>query len=316
MVHEPDQTAQSHVPVLLDEVLKNLLYRKSGIFVDATFGRGGHTRAILGALDADARVVGFDRDPVAVAEGERLAEEDARFAIHHAKFGELERWLDEPVDGVLMDVGVSSPQVDDPTRGFSFSVDGPLDMRMDPSAGEAAADWLNTAEVGEIADVLRRFGEEKQAGRIARAIVKARPLATTLELAEVVAAAMPQAVLRGMKKHPATRTFQALRIRINDELGELERGLDAAFNLLKPGGRLAVISFHSLEDRIVKQKFRALSQPPPMPRRLPVQARPEDVAGEIVCGPLSASALEVRQNPRARSAKLRVIQKRAAGDAA
>ncbi len=280
-------------------------------FVDATFGRGGHTRALLARLDADARVVATDRDPAAVAAGRELAAADPRLTVRQATFSTLGDVLDElgfdAVDGIIMDLGVSSPQLDAPERGFSFREDGPLDMRMDPAAGSPAAAWLNRATAEEIAGVLRTFGEERYARRIARAIVAARPLHTTLELAAVVEKAQPPQ--RDRAKHPATRTFQAVRIFVNDEIEEIERGLKLAFERLRPGGRLAVISFHSLEDRLVKQTFRAFATPARLPRRLPVRASAEAPAARLLRGPVRAGEREVVDNPRARSATLRVVER-------
>lgn len=302
-----------HIPVLLDEVLKNLVQAEAGIYVDATFGRGGHSRALLQALDTNARVVAFDRDPAAVDAGKHLAAQDSRLTIRQGKFSQLTELLEAEgvvaVDAVLMDLGVSSPQLDAPERGFSFRALGPLDMRMNPDEGESAAQWLNRADEADIARVLRDYGEERFARRIAKAIVAARPLQDTLALAEVVAAAVPR---RGPPaKHPATRTFQAVRIYVNEEMQELEEGLHAAFAALAPGGRLAVISFHSLEDRAVKQYFRSLTRPPAIPRRVPVRDAELRSQAHAVAGPVRAGVSEVAANPRARSATLRVIEKNA-----
>ena len=306
-----------HIPVLLDEVLKNLVGSKSGTYVDATFGRGGHSAALLDVLAMDSRVVGFDRDPQAVEAGVHLAAQEARLSINHAAFSELATHLRrlniEQVDGVLMDLGVSSPQLDDATRGFSFRAEGPLDMRMDPTRGESAAQWLNHAEESEIAAVIKSYGEERFARRIARAIIAARPLASTVQLADAVADVVP---MRGRQnKHPATKTFQAVRMFVNQEMVELEQGLRAAFEALAPQGRLAVISFHSLEDRAVKHYFRTLTRPPVLPRRLPVRQAQLATAARDIAGPLRASIREIEANPRARSATLRVIQKNAGPEA-
>lgn len=302
---------QGHIPVLKQEVLRFLVGPACGTYVDATFGRGGHCRALLQKLDAQATVIAMDRDPAAVAAAQTLASEDPRVKVVHRRFAELAATLAElqivAVDGVLLDIGVSSPQLDDPTRGFSFLHDGPLDMRMDPTSGRSAADWINHADETEIARVLYEFGEERQSRRIAKAIVKARPVETTAALAETIAAAVPHAPQN--KRHPATKSFQAVRIIVNAEDEELVQGLDHAFASLKPGGRLAVISFHSLEDRVVKRRFRELSSPPELPRRLPVRAQHNDSPGKLIAGPVRASAAEVAQNPRARSATLRVIEK-------
>ncbi len=302
----------SHIPVLLDEVLENLVGSTTGTYVDATFGRGGHSRALLSRLQPEARLVVIDRDPAAIADANTLAAADMRVTVCQARFSSLAAVLAEhavqDVQGVLMDLGVSSPQLDAAARGFSFLKDGPLDMRMDPESGESAADWLNTAEPAEIARVLKDYGEERFARRIARAIIAARPLQTTAQLAEVVEQAVPGRV---QQKHPATRTFQAVRMYVNAELDELEQGLQAAFDALAPGGRLAVISFHSLEDREVKHTFRTWTRPPPLPRRVPVRHQDQRTQARDVAGPLRPSAAELARNPRARSATLRVIEKAA-----
>ena len=313
--------AGEHVPVLLQEVLTHLVGSsraleradgESGIFVDATFGRGGHSRKLLERLSAQGQLLGLDRDPEALAEAQRLAGQDPRFSFCQARFSELQDVLRdqqiEGVRGVLMDVGVSSPQLDRPERGFSFTAQGPLDMRMNPEEGSSAAEWLNQADEAEIAQVLWMYGEERQSRRIARAIVAARPLTTTLELADLVSQSVPR--LRGpQRKHPATRTFQAVRIFVNEEAQELDQGLQQGFSSLAVGGRLAVISFHSLEDRKVKHAFRQLSQPPKMPRRLPVRNLDQEVQGRLIGGPMKPSLAELNANPRSRSATLRVIEK-------
>ena len=302
--------SNDHLPVLCDEVVRLLVTDSQGAYVDGTFGRGGHTAAVLAALEPQGRVIGLDRDLDAVAHAQSLCEADHRLQIAHAEFGEIRRVLDglqlSEVQGVLLDLGVSSPQLDNAHRGFSFLRDGPLDMRMNQTAGVTAAEWLNSAEEDDISRVLRSLGEERFARKIARAIVHARPLQTTLELADIV----QQAVPGQSGKHPATRTFQAVRMHINNEMGELEAGLIAAFNALAVGGRLAIITFHSLEDRLVKQTYRKLSTPPQLPRRLPVSQ--DNIAPPLarkIAGPLRASPAEVLVNPRARSASLRVIER-------
>jgi 16S rRNA (cytosine1402-N4)-methyltransferase len=306
--------AAAHQPVLLEETLEHLLAvpGEGLLFVDGTYGRGGHSRAMLERLAAGDRLLVIDRDPAAIADARALAATDARVIVCRGRFSELPALLADAglgcANGVLLDIGVSSPQLDEAERGFSFSKDGPLDMRMDPEQGPSAADWLNTAGAEEIAGVLKRFGEERHARRIARAIVAARPLGTTVELAAVIEAAQPGSRERG--KHPATRSFQAIRMHVNDELGELERAIDVAFEQLCPGGRLAIISFHSLEDRMVKQRFRALASPPALPRRLPVRADATEPPARLVAGPVRAGAREVHSNPRARSATLRVLERR------
>jgi 16S rRNA (cytosine1402-N4)-methyltransferase len=306
--------SSEHVPVLLDEVLKNLVQSDTGIYVDATFGRGGHTRGLLHVLGADASVIALDRDPQAIQEGQRLAAEDERLSVSQARFSQMRdvREIQNAqqaggVQGVLMDLGVSSPQLDDAGRGFSFRFSGPLDMRMDPSEGLSAADWLNEADESEIARVLKEYAQERFARRIARAIVAARPLSTTDELANLVADVVPAKGAQG--KHPATKTFQAVRIHINEETKELELGLQAAFEILAAGGRLAVISFHSLEDRVVKHTFRSWTRPPQLPRRLPVRHDQQTTLAKDIAGPIRPGARELSVNPRARSATLRVIEK-------
>jgi len=304
---------QGHVPVLLDEVLHGLAVQPDGAYVDATFGRGGHSRVILGALGPRGRLVALDRDPDAVRVGRELAQADSRFAIEQQGFGQLRRVVEAQglasgVDGILFDLGVSSPQVDTPARGFSFQHEGPLDMRMDPASGPSAADWLNAAEEREIASVLRRLGEEPAAGRIARAICERRlqqPLRTTSDLAALVLSVMPR---RG-PRHPATRVFQAIRIYINRELEELEAGLAQALDLLRMGGRLCVISFHSLEDRIAKRFLRDHSRVSPALASLPVVPASARPRLQLVGGAIHAGDAELAANPRARSAVLRVAEK-------
>ena len=302
-------SALEHLPVLLLETLDCLSINKNGTYVDATFGRGGHCRAILAALSGRGRMIALDRDPQAIAVAEKLQIREPRLQVFQARFAELGTVLErcgltDSIHGVLMDVGVSSPQLDDPNRGFSFRHSGPLDMRMDPTQGVDAAQWLNSADEAVIANIIWRYGEERRSRRIAKAIVAARPLHTTQALAEVVAACVPRGNAK-FTKHPATKTFQAVRIFINDELRELQKGVLAAFESLAIGGRLAVISFHSLEDREVKQTFKALSQPPSLPRRLPVQDALVAVRGRLVGGPIRAGQIELDANPRARSATLR-----------
>jgi 16S rRNA (cytosine1402-N4)-methyltransferase len=305
--------SDKHVPVLLDETLDALLdgvVRADGVWFDATFGRGGHSRALLQRLDPDARLVVLDRDLEAYDEACELAAEDARVAPIHGSFASIGEHLQPfgvgALRGAIMDLGVSSPQLDDAVRGFSFMSDGPLDMRMDRGQTMTAASWLNRAHVGEIETVLRELGEERHARRIARAIIDSRPLATTRQLAELVEAAQPARV---PGKHPATRVFQAVRMHVNDELGQLEAGLAALFGALGIGGRIAVISFHSLEDRVVKRTFRTWSKPVEMPRRLPVRASQTPPPARLMGGPVRASAGERERNPRARSATLRVVER-------
>ena len=307
---------RAHVPVLLNETIRALSINPSGVYLDATFGRGGHCRAMLKELSRDGRVIALDRDPQAIAVAKALQAQEPRLEVVQGRFAELGDVIARcgiagAITGALMDVGVSSPQLDDAQRGFSFRHDGPLDMRMDPSQGVGAAEWLNSAEESDIANVIWRYGEERRSRRIANAIVSARPLHTTQQLAEVVAKSVPRTHRPATKasKHPATKTFQAIRIFINDELNELKQGLQAAFDNLATGGRLAVISFHSLEDREVKRAFKALSRPPGLPRRLPVPENQAAVSGRLVSGPIRAGHAELQENPRARSATLRVIER-------
>lgn len=308
-------TGAAHKPVLLDEALTALRIMPDGCYIDATFGRGGHSGAILGRLGERGRLIAIDRDAAAVDWGrETLAAADGRLSLVRGSFGELAdiakaQDVYGEVDGVLMDLGVSSPQLDDPARGFSFLRDGPLDMRMDRRQSLTAAAWLAGASEKAIADILRRYGEERYSGRIARAIVAARgraPIERTGQLAEIVAAANPK---WEEGRHPATRTFQAIRIHINDELDVLKQGLTQAVEVLRTGGRLAVISFHSLEDRIVKRFMRDAARGDAYPRGLPVTAdmlRP----GLKVLGKAQAPTdAEVAANPRARSARLRVAER-------
>lgn len=305
-----------HISVLLDEAVQALGVQAGGCYVDGTFGRGGHSRLILQQLGAEGNLLGFDKDPEAVAAGEALAREDGRFSIVQRSFAQMRDELEQrdlagKVDGVLLDLGVSSPQLDDASRGFSFSHDGPLDMRMNPDAGISAADWLAQAPAEEIARVLKEYGEERFARRMAQAIVRRRedkPFTRTADLAEVVSAANP-AWEKG--KHPATRAFQGLRIHINNELGDLELGLQAAVDCLAPGGRLVVISFHSLEDRIVKQFMRKLvrGEADNLPRHLPVRPEPFVPVVRLLGKPQYAGQQELQANPRARSAVMRVAEK-------
>ena len=310
-----------HFPVLCEETI-NLVTSGTGqndagkpVYVDATFGRGGHCRALLGRLGADVTVIAIDRDPAAIAAARQLAGEDQRLQVHQARFSDLTRVLEEAgvtrVRGVIMDLGVSSPQLDDPDRGFSFRASGPIDMRMDPERGESAGDWLNRAPQQEIARVIRTYGEERYANRIAAAIVAARPLEDTRALAEVIRAAVPgRRPAHGEKRtDDATRSFQAIRMHVNEELDEIEAGIAAAFRALETGGRLAVISFHSLEDRLVKRAFRALASGPKLPRSLPVRAAQAAPAAKLVGGPIKAGAAETGSNPRSRSATLRVLER-------
>ncbi len=299
-----------HLPVMFVQVMDGLRIRKDGTYLDGTFGRGGHARGVLERLNDGGRLLLMDKDPEAIRVAEREFGADARVAIHRGSFTDLAHWdlAQQGLDGILFDLGVSSPQLDVAERGFSFGKDGPLDMRMDPESGESAAQWLARADEREIADVLWTWGEEKQSRRIARAIVARRgaeALARTAQLAELIASVVP----RGAQKiHPATRSFQAIRIFINRELDDLERGLDAAYAALKPGGRLAVISFHSLEDRIVKRFIAARAKAPPANRRMPVEIAFTPTL-RMIGDARKATEEEIAANPRARSAVLRVAEK-------
>ncbi len=305
-------TAQDngHKTVLLHEAVDALLTDRAGVYVDGTFGRGGHSRLILSTLTEQGRLIGIDKDPAAIATGDELAELDNRFAIHHGSFTDLSAVNDEqPVDGILLDLGVSSPQLDDPQRGFSFMNDGPLDMRMNHQAGESAASWLAKAQEEEISRVIWEYGEDRFSRRMARAIVRERqlaPIATTRRLADIIAAACPT---REKGKHPATRAFQAIRIFINRELDDLILGLDHALEKLKPGGRLVVISFHSLEDRIVKRFIRKHQKGDELPSWLPVTEAQLNRRMKSLGKAVKPSSQEVDENPRARSAVMRVAEK-------
>lgn len=306
----------SHITVLLHEAVGGLAIRPDGIYIDGTFGRGGHSRLILSQLGPQGRLIAIDRDPQAIAEAATI--DDPRFQIVHGPFSNVQQYVEElgltgKVDGFLLDLGVSSPQLDDAERGFSFMRDGPLDMRMDPSCGFSAAEWLQKAEAEDIAWVLKTFGEERFAKRIARAIVErnqSEPMTRTRELAELVAAASP---VKEKHKHPATRTFQAIRIYINSELEEIERALDASLTILAPGGRLSVISFHSLEDRIVKRFIRRQSKGPEIPDGLPLtEAQLAGGKKMLTIGKaIKPSEEEIEQNARSRSSVLRVAERMA-----
>lgn len=309
-------SSYSHVTVLLDEAVAALAVRTDGRYLDGTFGRGGHSRLLLRQLGPDGCLLGFDKDPLAIATGQALAADDGRFVVVQRSFAELgselaERGWTGTLSGVLLDLGVSSPQLDDPERGFSFLNDGPLDMRMDPSRGVSAAEWIATASEDDIARVFKEYGEERFAKRMARAVVQRRlerPFERTADLAQVLTVANP-AWEKG--KNPATRAFQGLRIFINNELGDLEAGLEAALEALEVGGRLVVISFHSLEDRIVKQFMRrhAKGEADTLPRDLPIIPERFVPRLKLLGKPQYASAEEVKGNPRSRSAVMRVAEK-------
>ncbi|MYC61163.1 MAG: 16S rRNA (cytosine(1402)-N(4))-methyltransferase RsmH [Gammaproteobacteria bacterium] len=306
--------AAGHQPVMRAAVVEALNLRQDGVYLDATFGRGGHSAAILQRLGTGGRLLAMDRDPEAIAAAREMAAGDPRLEVIDRRFGELrselaERGLEGAVDGILFDLGLSSPQVDDSSRGFSFSGDGPLDMRMDPRTGSSAAEWIETASERELADAIFRYGEERHSRRIAARIIKERksePIATTGRLAAIVAAALPR---RERRKHPATRAFQGIRIHINEELDELHKGLAGALEALRDGGRLAVISFHSLEDRIVKRFILEQSRGDDFPRDLPVTKGQLRERIRPIGKSRRATAIEVARNPRARSAVLRVAEK-------
>ena len=304
-----------HLPVMFGQVMEGLRVVGDGTYLDGTFGRGGHARGVLERLAPGGRLLLMDKDPEAVAFAGREFGADPRVAVRRGSFATLADWEETAagLDGVLFDLGVSSPQLDVAERGFSFGKDGPLDMRMDPDAGESAAQWLARADEAEIADVLWTYGEERMSRRIARAIVARRdqaPLQRTGELAELIASVVPRQRRAPGKPdiHPATRSFQAIRIHVNRELADLEDGLAAAHGRLRPGGRLAVISFHSLEDRIVKRFIARQAKPPPADRRLPETTVFVPTLRSIG-GAIKADADETAANPRARSAVLRVAEK-------
>jgi 16S rRNA (cytosine1402-N4)-methyltransferase len=303
-----------HLPVLLNEAVAALAVKADGIYVDGTFGRGGHARQVLTQLSDDGRLLGLDKDPAAITVGQDLAKHDHRFSIEQCSFAELAtaayaRVWQGKINGILLDIGVSSPQLDEAERGFSFQKDGPLDMRMNPDAGISAAEWLATAEMEDIAHVIKTLGEERFGTRIARAIVETRdasPITTTKQLADLVDKASP---FREKHKHPATRTFQAIRIYINNELGDLTTGLEQALDVLAVGGRLAVISFHSLEDRIVKRYFREQAKGDDLPAYFPVRADELNPRVKLIGKAIKAGKDELAVNPRARSAVLRIVEK-------
>jgi len=303
-----------HVPVLLGPVLEGLAIRQDGNYVDGTFGRGGHSGAILGRLGPTGRLLAIDRDPAAVASAPDALSDDPRFELIRGEIAQLEtvieqRELKGRIDGILFDLGVSSPQLDEAERGFSFLRDGPLDMRMDPGSGQSAAEFIATVDEKTLKRVLATFGEERMAGPVARAIVAAReraPITRTSELADVVTTVLPR---RRDKIHPATKTFQAIRIFVNRELEQLEAALQQSLNVLRRGGRLCVISFHSLEDRIVKRFFREQSREPEQYRGLPSVPAEWQPKLAPVGKPVTAGPDEIARNPRARSARLRVVER-------
>ncbi|MCV2403091.1 16S rRNA (cytosine(1402)-N(4))-methyltransferase RsmH [Marinomonas sp. C2222] len=302
-----------HISVMLNESVDMLVTNENGLYVDGTFGRGGHTRLVLDRL-AEGKMLGFDKDPVAISHGRSLEQEDSRFSIVQDSFANMASHIPDvfgvdKVDGVMMDLGVSSPQLDNAERGFSFMNDGPLDMRMNPDAGISAAEWIETVKESDLADVMYQYGEERFSRRIAKAICEHRahtPILTTLQLSKIIADAHP-AWEKG--KNPATRAFQGIRIHINNELGDLEIGLEAAAEALKVGGRLAVISFHSLEDRIVKRFMKLKAKGPEIPRHLPIQNLHHNIKFKTVGKAIKPSKSEVDDNVRSRSAVLRVLER-------
>ncbi len=309
-------SGNAHVPVLLDSVLSGLKIKQDGCYVDGTFGRGGHSREILKHLGSQGRLIGIDRDPDAIASAPKTLLDDARFEIIRGDFAQLKKLINEralcgQIDGLLLDLGVSSPQLDEAHRGFSFLRDGPLDMRMDPDSGRSASDFIERVEQKDLIRILRQFGEETHASRIARAICSAREISsidTTGQLAAIIEAAVP-ARERARKRHPATKTFQAIRIAINAEIEQLDLVLQQSLDVLKRGGRLCVISFHSLEDRLVKRFIRNASRESEQYRGMPSvpeEFRPKLKAlGKVVV----ASASELALNRRARSARLRIAER-------
>ena len=310
--------SQAHAPVMHDEVIAALAIKPKGRYVDGTYGRGGHARSILAALDEDGSLIVMDRDPQAIADARASLGADDRVTIIHDDYANLyariaELGLLEQVDGILLDLGVSSPQLDDARRGFSFQHNGPLDMRMNPEQGESAAEWLQHADEAEIARVLWEYGEERHSRRIARKLVEVRqssPIEDTATLASIISGMMPRPK---NNKHPATRSFQAIRIHINQELAQIQQLLETVLDILKIGGRLLVISFHSLEDRLIKRFFKAQSTGPKIPRGLPL--RDSEINAQIRMHSkgkaIKAGSDELSSNPRARSAVLRVAERAA-----
>jgi 16S rRNA (cytosine1402-N4)-methyltransferase len=313
-VKKETKGASHHVPVLLGPAIAGLNLKADGWYIDGTFGRGGHSGAILEKLGGEGRLLAIDRDPSAIENASPALKSDPRLELINGKFSEVKRYAIErnvlgKVDGLLLDLGVSSPQLDEAGRGFSFRSDGPLDMRMDSTSGQSAADWLSRVEERTLRNVLQQLGEERNASRIARAIVAARaktPIRRTAQLAEIIRSAVPS---RGQKKHPATKSFQAIRIFINDELAELENALEASIDLLKPGGRLCVISFHSLEDRRVKRFMRNASLEPVKYRGLPDIPPEHRPPFKLIGKAIKPTDEEIAGNVRARSSRLRIAER-------
>ena len=311
-------SSNEHAPVLLGPVLDGLRIKENGVYVDGTFGRGGHSSAILERLGEAGRLIAIDRDPQAISSAPKALTDDPRFELIRGEIAELEEFLGKReltrhVDGLLLDLGVSSPQLDEAGRGFSFRRDGPLDMRMDPDKGISAAEWLASVEEAELRRTLKTFGEETHAGRIARAIVSVREnkaIVRTTQLADIVAAAVP-AKVRGQRRHPATKTFQAIRIAVNGELDQLEQALLQALRILGKGGRLCVIAFHSLEDRIVKRFMRDQSRESEQYRGMPNVPEEFLPAFQLIGKAIKANEDEIAANVRARSARLRIAERAA-----
>ncbi len=303
-----------HRPVLLAEAVDALQIKPDGIYLDGTFGRGGHAAEILSRLSEDGKLLAMDQDPQAIVAAQHKFAEDPRFEIIQKNFEDIEgfvvaRNLSQQIDGILLDIGVSSPQLDDADRGFSFLKSGPLDMRMNPQDGQSAAQWLAEVKEYDLVTVLMHFGEEKFARRIAHAIVETRQSTTidnTLQLANIIEAAVP---VRDKKKHPATKSFQAIRIYINRELEVLENALQGALNVLSVGGRLAVISFHSLEDRMVKRYFRDMSREIQLPKEIPMMTKDLEQPFKLASKAVKPGKEELKENPRARSSVLRVLER-------
>ncbi len=307
-------TTFKHETVLLNEAVDALAIKSDGFYIDGTYGRGGHSQLLLKRLGQQGRLMGIDKDPLAILHGSEIQKQDDRLTMSQGSFANIRalaengNYLGE-VDGVLLDLGMSSPQIDDAERGFSFLRDGPLDMRMDPTSGISAAQWLNSAEEDEITEVIKRFGEEKFGKRIAKAIIeyrKTNPLQTTHQLVEIIDQAVP---VKDKFKHPSTRTFQGIRIFINEELSDLERALDGILEVLRPGGRMVIISFHSLEDRIVKRFIRKHVQGDQYPKGVPILDSELNRRLKSMGKAIKASAEEIQANPRSRSAVMRVAQK-------
>jgi len=308
-------TANPHITVLLKEAVDSLVIDSSGFYIDGTFGRGGHTSLILERLSDPGRLMAVDRDPDAINAGKARFRDESRLCFQHSEFSKISTLAEEMgwkgcVSGVLLDLGVSSPQIDSPERGFSFMNDGPLDMRMNPSVGMSASEWLQVVEMEDLVRVLKVYGEERFGRRIAAAIMERRvsgPIETTAELAKIIDEAIP---VRDPHKHPATRSFQAIRIQVNSELDEVHKVLEDSLQLLDAGGRLVVISFHSLEDRIVKRFMRDHSRPRPVPRGIPVTASQESKPSlRLVGKAVKPAASEISANPRSRSAVMRVAER-------